>query len=304
MKLAIKEIVVDPTVQIRRGNHEATVQRYEESFDKLPPVDVFKTPDGLLLADGFHRIAAAERLKLREISANVHKGTREDALEFAVVSNTKNADPFTPEERDDGIRRLKQLHPAWSNVRIAQVMSVSEAAVRKVFQADLVARAVIGTRRGDEIAKKPSLLTEIAAAPRAAWEPLANAAIERGWSRDATRLAVKNVRDDRIPDEHKRRILSGKADPVVITPEGQFAVPADAVGRQIREMAANDAVLALERALEHLAKLRLFRPTIIVKTAGGPRLDRLMEELPTDVAFLQEVLAEAKKERRKLEIVS
>ncbi len=304
MKLAIKDIVVDPTVQIRRGNHEATIRRYEESFEKLPPVDVFKTPEGLLLADGFHRIAAAERLGLREIAANIHKGTREHALEFAVVSNTKNAEPFTPEERDEGIRRLRQLHPDWSNVRVAQVMSVSDDTVRNVFLGDKVARAVVGTPSGSEIAKKPSFLTEIAKAPRTAWEPLAEAAIKRGWSRDATRLAVKNVRDDRIPQEHKKKLLSGKADPVVVTPEGQFAVPADVVGREIRERAANDAVLALERALEHLAKLRLFRPTIIVKTAGGARLDRLMDELPADIAFLQEVVAEAKKERRRLEVVS
>src|SRR5207245_217529 len=144
MKLAIKDIIVDPTIQIRRANHEATIQRYEESFEKLPPVDVFKTPDGLLLADGFHRVAAAQRLKLREISADIHKGTREDALEFAGVANTKNGDPFTPEERDEGIRRLRQLHPDWTNVRIAQAMSVSEDTVRHVVQADLVARAVVG----------------------------------------------------------------------------------------------------------------------------------------------------------------
>ena len=99
--LTISEIVIDPTIQIRRGNHEQTVRRYEESFDKLPPIDVFKTPDeGYLLADGFHRVAAAQRLGKRQIDAVVHRGSRDDALEFAVVSNTKNADPLSEEERD------------------------------------------------------------------------------------------------------------------------------------------------------------------------------------------------------------
>src|SRR3989442_10872953 len=104
-KIAIKEIEIDTTIQIRRGNHEPTIRRYEESFEKLPPVDVFRTPEGDLLADGFHRVAAAERLGKREIQATIHKGTREAALEFAVTANMKNADPLSPEERDDGIRR-------------------------------------------------------------------------------------------------------------------------------------------------------------------------------------------------------
>ena len=77
-KIAINKIVVDPTVQIRRANHEPTIRRYEESFDKLPPVVVFDVPgEGRLLADGFHRIAAAERLGRREIDATLRKGTRE-----------------------------------------------------------------------------------------------------------------------------------------------------------------------------------------------------------------------------------
>jgi hypothetical protein len=144
---------------------------------------------------------------------------------------------------------------------------------------------------------------EIARAPEQAWEPLAKAADKRGWSRDATALAVRNLKDDRIPEDRKEKILAGKADPVVVTPEGQFAVPADVIGRQAREMAANDAVLALERALEGLAKLRLFSPSAIVRTAGGDRIDRLVEEMPEDIAFMQEILAAAKKERSKLEVL-
>jgi len=304
-KLAIKEIVVDPTIQIRRGNHEPTIRRYEESFEKLPPVVVIRTKDGLLLADGFHRIAAAQRLGLKEIKAEIRPGSRETALEYAVVANTKNADPLTPEERDEGIRRLRQLHPGWSNQKIADVMSVSEDTVRHVFAADKVRKAVLlGGNSARAESLKSAHFTEIAAAPHAAWEPLVSAAGKRGWSRDATRLAVQNLKDDRIPREHKARLLAGKADPVVITPEGEAAVPADVVSRQIRDMAANDAVLALERALEGLAKLRLFSISAIVKTAGGDRLDRVIKDVPRYVSFLEEVFDAAKKERRNLQVVS
>jgi ParB-like chromosome segregation protein Spo0J len=298
-KLAIKNIDIDPTVQVRRGNHEPTIRRYEESFDKLPPVDVFNTPDGLLLADGFHRVAAAERLGKREIEARVHKGAREDALEFAVTNNTKNGDPLSSDERDDGIRRLRQLHPDWPIQKIADAMSVSKATVSNVAQADEVARSVF---TGKQLST--SHYREIARAPKDKWEPLAKAASERGWSRDATALAARNIKDDRIPEERKRAILKGRADPVIITPEGQFAVPADVVGRQIKDMAANDAVLALERALEVLSKLRLFRSEVIVSTIGRPRLDRLMEEMPGYIAFMEEVMNAAKKQSRKMEVIS
>ena len=84
MRLKIADLVIDQTIDIRSSLDEETITRYEESFDKLPPVDVFDTPDGLLLADGFHRAAAAQRLGLAEIEAKIHKGSRAEALEFAV----------------------------------------------------------------------------------------------------------------------------------------------------------------------------------------------------------------------------
>jgi ParB-like chromosome segregation protein Spo0J len=297
-KVAIKDIIIDPAVQIRRGNHEPTVRRYEESFDKLPPVVVFKTKEGLLLADGFHRMAAAERLGLREIKAEIRTGSREAALEYAVIGNTKNAEALTPDERDEGIRRLKRLHSDWTQTKIADMMSVSEVTVRHVFAADKVRKVVLtgGKSSMDEL--KNRHFTEIASAPQHTWEPLAEAAGKRHWSVEATRLAVKNLEDDRLTKDHKRAILAGKTDPVVFTQDGEKAVPVTVVSRQLRDMAANDAVLALERALEHLSKLRLFSIRAIIRTAGGDRLERLHKELPKDIAFLEELADAVKKEKR------
>ena len=268
MKLDLQKIEVDPTVQIRRINHEDTIKRYEESFDKLPPIDVFETPDGILLADGFHRMAAAERLGLSEIEVKVHKGSREEALEHAVIANTKNADPLTPEERDDGIRRLKQLHPERSHRQIAKAMSVSHLTVKRVFDVDEVKRSVVSpvTRVTD------SHYREIAGAEPKNWEPLVKAADQRGWTRDVTAQAVQNLRDDRIPDRQKRDILKGEADPVVVTPDGQFAVPSEIVGKQLREMASNDAVLAMEHYLRGLLGSACFGQKSSSEQSGNPGL--------------------------------
>jgi len=300
LKIKLADLEIDPTVQIRRSNHEPTIRRYQESFEKLPPIDVFKTPEGLLLADGFHRTAAAQRLGLDTIEATVHHGSRADALEFAVVANTKNADPLTPEERDDGIRRLKQLHPDWAMRRLAEAMSVSQRAVQRVFDTDKVKRAVVGPReRVTDVH-----FAEVSGAQEEHWESLVKAADERGWTRDATRLAVKNLKDDNIPTKHKRDLLAGDADPVLVTPNGEYAVPADIVGGRIKDMAANDAILAFHRALEHLSKARLFKAEAIFRPANADTLEHWAKEIPGNVEFLEEILAGVRAARGGLRVIS
>jgi hypothetical protein len=60
------------------------VRRYAAVLDELPPVVVFRTPEGLLLADGWHRVAAARERGDATIAADVRTGTRAEALRFAV----------------------------------------------------------------------------------------------------------------------------------------------------------------------------------------------------------------------------
>ena len=297
-ELAIREIIADPAIQIRSSNHEQTIHRYADSFDKLPPIDVFETPDGKYVADGFQRLAAAQRIGRTMIAATVHKGSYDDAIEFAAVANTRSGDPLTIEERNDGIRRLKQLHPDWTQSRIADAMSVGTETVRTVFRVDEV-------RRKNPAARNLSVshLAEVASADPAEQDSLIEAVGERGWSRDVTRLAVQNLKDDRIPDQQKQELLSGKIDPVVITPDGEMAVPATVIGKRIRDIQKNDALLQLEKSLEQLAKLRMFDVNAIVSTAGQPRVQRLVEELPGYIDFLGRVLREARSEGRKLKVV-
>jgi hypothetical protein len=179
-------------------------------------------------------------------------------------------------------------------------MSVSYQTVRNVFRIDEVKREVLPAAPASRLTD--SHFRQLASAPREARAPLAKAADRRGWSRDATALAVRNLKDDRVPEEHKREMLEGKADPVVVREDGQFAVPPEVVSRQIKEMEANDAMLAFLRVLEALGKARLFRVEAILQPATGDVLDRWAKELPGDIAFLQEVL-EGARDRGKLRVV-
>ena len=60
------------------------VRRYAALSSEAPPIVVFRAPEGLVLADGHHRVAAARERGATTIAADVRDGTRADALRFAV----------------------------------------------------------------------------------------------------------------------------------------------------------------------------------------------------------------------------
>ena len=59
--------------------------RYAENLDALPPIVVFDTGDGYLVADGYHRLAAAQARGRETIDAEMHHGSRHDALHYAAT---------------------------------------------------------------------------------------------------------------------------------------------------------------------------------------------------------------------------
>ena len=72
---------VDPTAHLDRGR----VAALAASREPPPPVVVFDTGAGLLLADGYHRVAAAQVRGEETIDAEVRHGSRRDALEYAAA---------------------------------------------------------------------------------------------------------------------------------------------------------------------------------------------------------------------------
>jgi ParB-like chromosome segregation protein Spo0J len=61
------------------------VDLYRRSIDRIPAVVVFETEEGLVLADGHHRLAAAVAERKETIGAEVRHGSRKDALAYAVA---------------------------------------------------------------------------------------------------------------------------------------------------------------------------------------------------------------------------
>jgi hypothetical protein len=91
---------VDPTAHLDRDR----VRRYAEMLDDLPPVVVFRTEHGLLLADGYHRVAAAQARGLDTIEAEVRHGSAHDALRYAVTIGAKQHGL----SQEEVMRRLQQ----------------------------------------------------------------------------------------------------------------------------------------------------------------------------------------------------
>jgi hypothetical protein len=59
--LRIADLLTNAPIDPEAHLNAAKVERYAEMLDALPPVVVFDTEEGLLLADGYHRVEAARR---------------------------------------------------------------------------------------------------------------------------------------------------------------------------------------------------------------------------------------------------
>jgi hypothetical protein len=81
--LRIDDLLANAPVDPEAHLDAERVERYAGRTEALPPVVVFDTEEGLLLADGYHRVAAARRRGLETIEAEVRLGSRQDALRYA-----------------------------------------------------------------------------------------------------------------------------------------------------------------------------------------------------------------------------
>jgi hypothetical protein len=87
------------------------VERYRRSIDHLPPIVVFETEEGPLLADGHHRLAAAVAEGEDTIEVDTRSGTRQDALAYAVAVGAAQRGLPPEEVRKHLLKRYGQSRP-------------------------------------------------------------------------------------------------------------------------------------------------------------------------------------------------
>jgi hypothetical protein len=131
-EVPLDDLVLDPNLNLRDRLDDFTVERYADSWDRLPPITVYKVDDRLLVADGFHRHAAAVMLGKRTIRAEIIDGTITDALDFVSSVNLFHGLPLTRAERRRAVEVKLKLHHDWSDRRMAEELAVSRELVAKI----------------------------------------------------------------------------------------------------------------------------------------------------------------------------
>lgn len=113
----ISTLTIDPKIQPRAAVDPSVIADYAEAMiagDKFPPIIVFHDGKRRFVADGFQRVEAARQAKLREVSADVRKGTRRDAILFACGCNAYHGARRTNDDKRAVVLRLLN-DPEWTD---------------------------------------------------------------------------------------------------------------------------------------------------------------------------------------------
>ena len=131
-EIPLDDLVLDPNLNLRDRLDDFTVERYADSWERLPPITVYNVEDRLLVADGFHRNAAPVMLGKRSIRAEIIEGSFTDALDFVASVNLFHGLPLTRAERRRAVEVKLKLHHDWSDRRMAEELAVSRELVAKI----------------------------------------------------------------------------------------------------------------------------------------------------------------------------
>lgn len=134
--LRLDQIEFTAGTQVREAINESVVNDYADRLnegDTFPPVVVFHDGNRYHLADGFHRGMAHLRLGREAIAADVHVGTKEDALWFALGANKTNGAQLTFEDKRHAILLASQTWNDRSQRDIAAQIGCSQPFVSKVI---------------------------------------------------------------------------------------------------------------------------------------------------------------------------
>lgn len=115
-RVKVHHIKLDGGTQTRAGLNEETIEDYAHAMldgVAFPPVVIFYDGSKHWLADGFHRVHAAQRAKKVEIDAFVRQGTRRDAILYSVGANGGHGLPRTNADKRRAVETLLS-DPEWS----------------------------------------------------------------------------------------------------------------------------------------------------------------------------------------------
>lgn len=128
-KLKLSTILTDQGTDVRAQINDDIVTAYGTAANekaKFPPLVVFELPDDtIVLADGFHRFYGFERQGIKEYDCDVRKGTKDDAILFALGCNETHGYRRTQADKRNAVEMAMTKWPKNSDGKIATICNVS-----------------------------------------------------------------------------------------------------------------------------------------------------------------------------------
>jgi hypothetical protein len=136
-EVPLNDIQPDERAQPRLEMDQDVINEYAQAMRSgrvFPPVEVFKDPEGMVLADGYHRLEAAKRAGLSVLPATVHEGDRRAAILFSVGANaTHGIRRSNADKRRAVLTMLEDPEwRQWSDSEIADQCGVSRPLVAEM----------------------------------------------------------------------------------------------------------------------------------------------------------------------------
>jgi hypothetical protein len=134
-ELLLSQIVTDAGTQVRTTIDEETVANYAaemEAGDKFPNIVTYYDGTSYFLADGFHRLFAAERLRWQKIRAEIHQGNADDALRYALSANATHGLRRTNDDKQRSAALALRKWPENSDRVLAKICAVSHTFIAAV----------------------------------------------------------------------------------------------------------------------------------------------------------------------------
>lgn len=109
-------------------------QVYSDNHQHMPALHVFQSEGQkkVLLADGRHRLEAAKRAGKKAVECEVHVGTFDDALTFALLANSQHGLRRSNEDKRASIKLAMTAWPQTSDRQLAGLCAVGHQLVGEV----------------------------------------------------------------------------------------------------------------------------------------------------------------------------
>jgi ParB-like nuclease domain len=129
--------IKDGGAQMRVEMRPETVLEYADEMlngASFPAIVVYFDGADYWLADGYHRLEAARKIKRETIEADVRDGTARDAILFGIGANASHGLRRTQVDKRRAVERLvtDPEWARWSDRKIAEVAKVDHKTVAKI----------------------------------------------------------------------------------------------------------------------------------------------------------------------------